>query len=93
MVIRTLKKYDEALSYCNIALKIDPSYVYAISYKGKLLLTLKKYEESLKWYNKALELEPDNQTAIYHKNKVLLELDKIKKDSILKKLQNYNIND
>ena len=81
-----LKKYNEALEYCEKALKINPDYVYAISYKGKLLLSLKKYEESLKWYNKAIELDPNNQTAIFHRFKVQGELDNMKKDSFLKRL-------
>ena len=74
------------LEYCEKALKISPNYVYAISYKGKLLLLLKKYEESLKWYNKAIELDPKNQTAIFHRFKVQGELDKMKQDSFLKRL-------
>jgi len=80
------KKYDEALEYCEKALKINPNYVYAISYKGKLLLLLKKYEESLKCYNKALELEPTNQTAIFHRFKVQEKLDDMNKESFFKKL-------
>ncbi len=80
------KKYNEALEYCEKALKINPNYVYAISYKGKLLLLLKKYEESLKCYNKAIELDPDNQTALFHRFKVQDELNKMKKESFLKRL-------
>jgi tetratricopeptide (TPR) repeat protein len=80
------KKYNEALEYCEKALKINPDYVYAISYKGKLLLLLKKYEESLKWYNKAIELDPKNQTAIFHRYKVQGILDDMKKESFLKRL-------
>ena len=81
------KKYDEALEYCEKALKINPNYVYAISYKGKLLLLLKKYKESLKWYDKAVDLDPENQTAVFHRFKVIAKLDEAKKESFLKRLK------
>jgi len=79
------KKYGEALIYCDRALKIEPNYVYAISYKAKLFLLLKNYEESLNWYDKALKIEPNNQPAIFHRYKVAAELDKKNKEPFLKK--------
>jgi len=72
--------------YCDRALAVNPHYVYAISYKGKILLSLKEYEESIKWYDKAIDLDPDNQTAIYHRNKAEVEIVNMKKESVLKKL-------
>jgi tetratricopeptide (TPR) repeat protein len=80
-LLEHIKKYEEALSFCDKAIDVNPGYAYALSYKGKLLLELKKYEESLKYYNRALEIEPDNRTAIYHKNKVLWQIEKKKKGS------------
>jgi tetratricopeptide (TPR) repeat protein len=82
-----MKKYKDALPYCDKAIKINPSYVYALSYKGKLFLELERYDESLKYYNKALEIEPYNQTAIYHRSKVLRQIEKNKKGSFFKKLK------
>ncbi len=78
-ILEHQKNYDDALEYCEKALDINPNYVYAISYKGKLLLSLGRYKESLEYYEKALDLEPNNQTAIYHKNKVLEKLNESKK--------------
>jgi tetratricopeptide (TPR) repeat protein len=86
-VLAHMRKYEEALPYCDKAIQIAPGYVYALSYKGKLLLELKKYEESLTCYNKALEIEPNNQTAIYHKSKVLWQLEKKKKGSFLDRIR------
>ena len=83
------KKYDEALKFCDTALEIDPNYVYALSYKGKLLFSLKKFSESLEYYEKALKIEPDNQTAIFHKYKVEAELENSKKESVLKKFMKF----
>ena len=71
-VLAHMKKYEDALPYCDKAIQIAPGYAYALSYKGKLLLELKKYEEALTYYNRALEIQPDNQTTIYHKNKIKL---------------------
>tara|TARA_B110000467_G_scaffold147405_1_gene152425 strand:- start:1140 stop:1415 length:276 start_codon:yes stop_codon:yes gene_type:complete len=79
------KKYGEALVYCDRALKIEPNYVYAMSYKAKLLLLLKDYEGSLHWYDKVLEIEPNDQRAIFHRYKVVVELDKKNKEPFLKK--------
>ena len=83
------KKYHEALIFCDKALKINPRHVYALSYKGKLLLSLKQYEDAIKWYNKALEIEPDNQTAIYHKNQVVEALEKKNKKEFKKKFSKH----
>ena len=52
------KQYGEALVYCNKALEFDPGYVYAISYKGKLLYLLGRYEDALACYDGALKLDP-----------------------------------
>jgi tetratricopeptide (TPR) repeat protein len=82
-----MKKYEEALPFCDKAINVNPAYAYALSYKGKLLLELKKYEESLKCYNRALELEPNNQTTIYHKNKVLWQIEKKNRGSFLDKIR------
>ena len=83
------KKYDEALKFCDTALEINPNYVYALSYKGKLLFLQKKFSESLKYYEKALKIEPDNQTAIFHKFKVEAELENEKKESLVKKFMKF----
>ena len=86
-VLAHMKKYEEALPYCDKAIQIAPGYTYALSYKGKLLLELKKYEEALTYYNRALKIEPSNQTTIYHKNKVLWQLEKKKRGSFLDKIR------
>jgi tetratricopeptide (TPR) repeat protein len=86
-VLAHMKKYEDALPYCDKAIQIAPGYTYALSYKGKLLLELKKYEEALTCYNRALEIEPANQTAIYHKNKVVWQIEKKNKVSFLDKIR------
>ena len=81
------QKYEEALSFCDKALGINPTYVYALSYKGKLLFSLEKFEESLQCYNKALELEPTNSTAMYYRSKIIIKLEKMKKRSFFGKFK------
>ena len=83
------KKYEEALKFCDTALKINPNYVYALSYKGKLLFSLKRFSESLEYYEKALKIEPDNQTALFHKFKAEAELENRKKESLVKKFMKF----
>ena len=83
------KQYNEALKFCNAALEINPNYVYALSYKGKLLFSLKKFSESLEYYEKTLKIESDNQTALFYKYKAELELKNSKKESIVKKFMKF----
>jgi tetratricopeptide (TPR) repeat protein len=78
------KEYEIALEYCEKAIEIAPSYVYALNYKAKILYELKRYPESLIQYDKVLKMDPDNRTAQYHRSNVLGKLEKMKKESFFK---------
>src|SRR5688500_6608248 len=60
-------KYDEAITYYDKALEIDPNYVKALSNRGSALSTLERYEEAIMSYDKALEIEPTYVKALINK--------------------------
>jgi len=61
--------YEEALVHCEKALDVNSNFVYALSYKGKILVSLKRYTEAISCYDKVLEIDPDNRRAAYHREK------------------------
>lgn len=61
--LRKEKKYEEALKYCDKALKIYPYFVTALNNKGNILFNLKKPKEAIEHYNKAIDINPDYKEA------------------------------
>uniref|UniRef100_A0A8D8XDV0 Sperm-associated antigen 1 n=1 Tax=Cacopsylla melanoneura TaxID=428564 RepID=A0A8D8XDV0_9HEMI len=55
--------YNLALTDCEEALRIDPSYVKGMYRKALALYNLKRYKEASEWFNSVLQLEPGNQTV------------------------------
>lgn len=66
-----LKRYEEALEYCEKSLKIDPKNEGAWCCKGIALQGLGKDKEALDAYNKALEIDPKLEEAWTGKGMVL----------------------
>ena len=64
-VLYNLQNYTGALQYLDKALRIDPSHVYALEWKGVILYEIGHYREALPFFNKALELNP----SIYDLNR------------------------
>jgi len=81
-VLYNLQNYTGALQYLDKALRIDPSHVYALEWKGVILYEIGHYREALPFFNKALELNP----SIYDLNRYNT-LDN--KGLALMKLQDY----
>lgn len=54
-----LGKYEEAITYYDKAIQIDPNYAFAWRNKGLSLNMLGNYEEAISCYDKAIELDPD----------------------------------
>lgn len=71
-----LKLYDEIL-------KVNPTHIPALNYKGLALASLGHYEESIQWYDKVLNIAPDDKDAKYNKDIALLSLNKSTEPSIL----------
>jgi len=62
---------DEAISYFEKVLEIDPNHVDALSNRGGLLSTIGKNDEALSDLNKALEIEPNHVRALINKGLLL----------------------
>lgn len=53
--------YDEALSFFEQALIIDPKDPDLWNLKGTALRSMGRYEEAIESFNKSLEIEPRNK--------------------------------
>jgi tetratricopeptide (TPR) repeat protein len=69
-------KYEEAITWLDKALEIDPRSIAAVYNKGLALSLLGKYEEAITLYDKVLEIEPDEVRALFNKGVVLYHLGK-----------------
>jgi large repetitive protein len=70
------EKYEEAITYYDKALAIDPNYVYALNGKGNAIAVLGKYEEAITYYDKALAIDPNYSDALNNKGITLADLGK-----------------
>ncbi|MGQ0606778.1 MAG: tetratricopeptide repeat protein [Candidatus Nitrosotenuis sp.] len=55
--------FDDALSYFEQALVLEPSNVQIWNQKGVTLRSLGRYDDALECFNRALELDPADKTA------------------------------
>ncbi|MFL5592891.1 MAG: toll/interleukin-1 receptor domain-containing protein [Ktedonobacteraceae bacterium] len=71
-----LKRYEEALSAHDQAIRLDPNYARAYYDKGFDLRDLKRYEEALSAFDQAIRLDPNDADAYYGKGITLERLGK-----------------
>ena len=69
-------KYDEAISYYDKAISIDPNNIYAYTAKGNVLYWLGKYDEAISYYDKGLAINPKDSTILSNKGNVLSDQNK-----------------
>jgi tetratricopeptide (TPR) repeat protein len=62
--LATQGKYQDALTWINLTLKIDPGNALALGIKGIIFSILGQEEEGLTMINKALEMEPNNTRVL-----------------------------
>ena len=70
----SLKRYEEALTAYEKAIRLDPNDPTYHVNKGNALLSLKRYEEALTAYEEAIRLNPNNDLYHLHKNIALRNL-------------------
>ena len=68
------REYDQAITYYDKALSIDPHDYVALYNKGVALPNLGKYEEAITYYDKVLALDPGNTDALTNKGISLSKL-------------------
>ena len=69
-----LGRYEEAITWFDKALSIDPRNFYSLSYKGAALGLLGRYEESINWIDKSLEVNPNALETLNGKAAALFAL-------------------
>ena len=65
-----IRKFDEALADCNVALVHTPNSVYAMTSRGNVYLAKGDLDAALKDYNEALKINPNNIRAHANRGKV-----------------------
>jgi predicted O-linked N-acetylglucosamine transferase (SPINDLY family) len=74
IVLKELKRFEEAIQNYDAALHVDPKYAAAYNNKGNALQALKRFEEALQSYEAALDIKPDYIEALNNKGNALKEL-------------------
>ena len=64
-------KIDEAISYFEKVIEIDPNHVDALSNIGGLVSTIGKHDEASSYLDRALEIEPNHVRALINKGILL----------------------
>ncbi|MCF6365101.1 MAG: tetratricopeptide repeat protein [Bacteroidales bacterium] len=79
----TIKKYNKAINYCNLAIKNNPLETDILLLKTKIEINTKKYDEAQNTINQFLKYYPDNAEALnlagailYNKRKYIEALEK-----------------
>ena len=67
---------EDALQLYDEILKVNPTHIQALNYKGLALASLGHYEEAIQWYDKVLNIDPNDSDAKYNKGIALLSLNK-----------------
>jgi tetratricopeptide (TPR) repeat protein len=65
---------EDALQLYDEILKVDPTHIAALNYKGLALASLGNYEEAIQWYDKVLNIDPTNISALNNKGVSLYNL-------------------
>ena len=76
MILIDLKRYKEALTAVNRALKFDPTNLQTHFNRGSLLIELHYYEEALLGFDKILESNPENAMALQGRGIALLRMER-----------------
>ena len=71
-----MKKYEDAIHYLNISIKLNPKFSDSYNNKGIALAETEKYLEALKNYNKAIKLKENYVDAYLNKG---ISLNKLKR--------------
>lgn len=60
-------RYDQAISFFDQAIKLDPNCYQALSFKGAALAFKGDYRQAMPWLDRAIKLNPDYEDAYFNK--------------------------
>lgn len=67
-------RYEEAISYLDAIITVEPNNVDALTEKGDVLYDLERYQEAIGYYDKALAIDPNYVDALNNKANALASL-------------------
>ena len=73
-----LGQYQDAITWYDKALEINPSDIATLIDKGDSLYALGQYQDAITWYDKALEINPSELDVLYYKGNSLYALGQYK---------------
>lgn len=76
LVLTELGKYDDALTYFDKIISIDPDDIRACNMKGVSLAKLGKYDDAITYFDKIISIDPNDENGWYGKCKTLAQLGK-----------------
>lgn len=69
-----INQYQDAISFFDEVLKINPNHFGALNTKGALLGKLGQYKNAIQYFDKVLSTDPHNLDALSNKGAALIEL-------------------
>jgi tetratricopeptide (TPR) repeat protein len=69
-------KYEEAITFYDKVLAINPNFTSTLFNKGLALLNLNRSEEAITFFDKVLAQEPENNNTLYSKAVALHKLER-----------------
>jgi tetratricopeptide (TPR) repeat protein len=74
---------EYALQLYDQLLKVNPTHIKALNYKGLALASLGHYDEAILWYDKVLDIDPNDLDAEYNRSIALDTLHKSNESTVL----------
>ena len=65
---------EHAIQIYDEILRVNPTHIHALNYKGLALASLGNYEEAIQWYDKVLDINPTDLSALNNKGVALYNL-------------------
>lgn len=81
-ILQMTTDYDRILNDYNVALKLNPTFYFALYNKAFISLRLKRYQEALEDLTRAIELEPEFAEAYFNRGLTRIFLDDIEGGSL-----------
>jgi len=75
-VLLQQNKFQEAITYFDRVLEIDPNHVDSLNNKGTSLTKIGKLDEAITYFDRVLEIEPNGVETLLNKGIVLVEMNK-----------------
>jgi len=74
--LNAMGQFEEAISWYDKALAINPEDVRTLYNKGIILHKLGRYEEAIFWYDEAISIDPTFIGALYNKKMAMEKIGK-----------------